>query len=92
MTTAAFIETTLTSRRPGGKGKGSSNLKHDKLFPRTTRHRAPSPSRTEELCPEDWCGSDKDAMEELDEIIRRMGVDEETSTPLIALDSEPSSC
>lgn len=31
-------------------------------------------------------------MEELDEIIRRMGVDEETSTPLIALDSEPSSC
>ena len=70
-----FIQSTLTNTRPGGKGKGQSNTQRPaQELPRTQINRSqrePSPSRTEELCPEDWLEEDQE-MNELDEIIRLM--------------------
>ena len=73
-----FIQTTLTNKRPGGKGKGVTNtytrpMQQLPRVPVDIGPRAVSPSRTEELCPDDWlAGERENEVQELDEIIRLM--------------------
>lgn len=65
---------TLTSARPGGKGKGKGGA--PRRPPQATGTPFPQSSRTEELCPDDWLNM-KDDMDALDEIIRKMDEQEE---------------
>lgn len=76
------IQTTLSSVRPGGgKGKGaprsasSGAVSGGAYYQKPPAYqRAVSPSRTDELCPDDWLSTaDREAeLAELDEIIRLM--------------------
>ncbi len=75
------IQTTLSSVRPGGgKGKGQPRAVFSAGVPANVYKkppaykRDPSPSRTDELCPDDWMSvAEREAeLAELDEIIRLM--------------------
>lgn len=73
------IQTTLSSRPVSGKGKGARGAAPEPPRP-TSYNRPPSPSRTAELCPDDWMSAaDHEAeLAELDEIIRAMEKAENT--------------
>ncbi len=76
--TPVIVQTSLTSKRPGGKGKGfgSRGRPYEKKTDPPTevkksyfRKDEPSPSRTEELNGSDWMDSDREDDKELERII-----------------------